>query len=664
MPEAGAYIWTAAGIYPEREEERERWYDRVETYLSSLVVPWLPPRRRAFGERIEHINRCGAAYEDLREGEMLAAAREIGKRLRREGFTDDVVVESFALVRAAATRTVELRPFDVQLWGGLVLLDGMVAEMETGEGKTLTATLAAATAALAGIPVHIITVNDYLAERDATWMGPLFSALGLSVGVIKQGMDPESRRAAYRCDVTYCTNKEVAFDYLKDRIVMWDRPSGMRLRLEKLYGRDSRAHRLLMRGLVFAIVDEADSVLIDEARTPLIISAEPRSAPEHDLYRRVLALAKLMAAKEDFTLRESDRSVELTDRGRVRVAEHDWADAATWTNGPQREELLRRGLSALHLYSRDKHYLVADGKVQIIDEYTGRVMPDRSWEQGLHQLVELKEGCEQTARRETRARISYQRFFRRYRRLAGMTGTAREVARELWSIYRLRVVPVPTNRPLQRRQLPARTALTAGEKWDAVTATIREMQRRGRPVLVGTRSVAASEHLSGLLAAAGLDHRVLNARQDAEEAEIVAEAGELGRITVATNMAGRGTDIRLAPGVAEAGGLHVIATERHEAGRIDRQLFGRCGRQGDPGSCEAVLSLEDELVVVYVPRVLRWAAAALLRVPLPAGGRLICVPLFAYAQGAAERLHARMRRNLLKTDVQMEDALAFSGRLE
>jgi preprotein translocase subunit SecA len=540
----------------------------------------------------------------------------------------------------------------------------MVAEMETGEGKTLTATLAACTAALAGVPVHIITVNDYLADRDAKWMGPIYQSLGLTVGTIKHGLDPEARRAAYRCDVTYCTNKEVAFDYLRDRIILWDRPSEIRLQLERLYGGRSRMGHLVMRGLHYGIVDEADSVLIDEARTPLIISAEGDGYDEQSLYEQALDVAGKLNPEEDYSVRASERSLELTENGKERIEDILRWDGRVWMNRQQREELVRQALVALNLFSRDKHYLVKDGKVQIVDEYTGRLMADRSWERGLHQLIEIKEKCEMTKRKETQARISYQRFFRRYLRLAGMTGTAREVAGELWSIYRLRVVTVPTNKPLHRNYLPDRIYPAAGQRWEAVVSRISKMHSEGRPILVGTRSVEASEHLSHLLSEAGLLHKVLNARQDQEEAEIIAQAGEQARITVATNMAGRGTDIRLAPGVAELGGLHVIATERHEAGRIDRQLFGRCGRQGDPGTSEAIVSLEDELATVYVNKGFQWLASMVLRRPGTLIGRWIGKILFRRAQRKAERLHARMRHDLLKMDEQLGDALAFSGRPE
>jgi preprotein translocase subunit SecA len=559
---------------------------------------------------------------------------------------------------------VDMAHFDVQLIGGLVMLNGIVAEMETGEGKTLVATLPASTAALAGVPVHIITVNDYLAQRDAEWMGPIYRALGLSVGIIVHGMDLPAKRAAYQCDITYCTNKEVAFDYLRDRIVLWDRPSPVRLRLERLYGDGSRVGQLLLRGLHFGIVDEADSVLIDEARTPLIISSEGEGIYDPSVYQCAMGLARDLDYGKDYRASASDRTVDLTYHGKERIRAFEWTAADFKANEEQREELVRQALVALHLFYKDKHYLIKDGKIQIIDEYTGRLMADRSWERGLHQLVEEKEGCEVTTQKETRARISYQRFFRRYLRLAGMTGTAREVASELWSIYRLPVMAIPTNKAIRRRYLPDRIFRTADKKWASIVETVSAVHRGGRPVLAGTRSVEASELLSELMTEAALPHRVLNARQDKEEAEIIAEAGQPGHITVATNMAGRGTDIQLGAGVAERGGLSVIATERHEAGRIDRQLFGRCGRQGDPGTSEAIVSLEDELITVYIGKPVQWAARVFLRNPNGLVTRWIGRILFQRAQHVAERLHARMRHDLLKMDEQLSESLAFTGRPE
>jgi len=654
----------AVGPYPEREEPRLKKVERFIATLGGFFAPWLRPRAEAFQNLVEVVNSHDHSVETWSDRRILEESQRLRPLLRSQGWEDDLVARVFALVREVARRTLGMRHFDVQLMGGLVLLRGMVAEMETGEGKTLTATLPACTAALAGVPVHIVTVNDYLATRDAEWMGPIYRALGLTVGVIKHGMPAEARRAAYRCDITYCTNKEVAFDYLRDRIVLWDRPTPLRLQVERLYGENSRTSKLLMRGLHYAIVDEADSVLIDEARTPLIISSEADGHFGDFIYRHAIEFAKELVPGKEFLVLADDRTVELTGRGKDRVADAEWPSAGALLNRQQREELVRQALVALHLFHLDKHYLIKDGKVQIIDEYTGRLMADRSWEKGLHQLIEIKEGCEMTSRKETRARISYQRFFRRYLHLAGMTGTAREVAGELWSIYRLRVVTIPPNRPLRRHYLRDQVYRNMERKWEAIVKTVVEMRRVGRPVLVGTRSVAASEHLSELLSQAGIPHKVLNARQDQEEAEIIAQAGEGGRITVATNMAGRGTDIRLGPGVAERGGLHVIATERHEARRIDRQLFGRCGRQGDPGTCQAMVSLEDELIMVYVRKPLRWLAVAMTGILGDAAARPIGKALFQLAQPAAERQHARLRHDLLRMDEQLGDALAFSGRLE
>jgi preprotein translocase subunit SecA len=599
--------------------------------------------------------------DDRRGHEIRILADDLRRQLRRDGFRLELVARAFALVRAVSKRTLGMQHFDVQLMGGWVLLHGMVAEMLTGEGKTLTATLPACTAALAGLPVHIVTVNDYLAQRDADLTRPIYEALGLTVGVIVHGMEPAARRAAYACDVTYCTNKELAFDYLKDSLVLRRDASRLQLQIERLADGPTRFNQLLLRGLCYAIVDEADSVLIDEARTPLIISGGDGDTPAQHIYQIALELAAQLTPTYDFMIEGREHTIQLTPTGQERLALLVQAHSGVWTGRRRREELVRQALTAQHLMQRDKHYLVQDGKVHIVDEFTGRLMPDRAWEHGLHQLVETKEGCPLTGLHEPLARMSYQRFFRRYLRLAGMTGTAWEVRRELWSVYRLAVVRIPTNRPLQRSSLRHSVYATTHAKWEAIVARITNLHQAGRPILVGTRSVAASEHLSHLLTAAGLPHQLLNARQDSEEASIIAQAGEFERITVATNMAGRGTDIRLAPGVARHGGLHVLATEGHEARRIDRQLFGRCGRQGDPGSYEMLVSLEDEIIARYSTRLWQWCSAVAVRLP---GLSWLGIIALRRAQRCAERLHARMRCDLMRMDEHLETALAFSGRLE
>jgi preprotein translocase subunit SecA len=615
----------------------------------------------SFRRILEAVNQHEGEFRGLSSGALSKRAVELRRRLGIEGLVQENVGLTFALVRELADRTLGMRPYDVQLIGGWVMLHGMIAEMQTGEGKTLAATLPASAAALCGIPVHVVTVNDYLVTRDAEWARPLYQSLGLSVGSITEGMEHEDRRRAYACDVTYCANKQVVFDYLRDRLVLGERVGRLQLQLEGLLANEPRSDRLLMRGLCCAIVDEADSVLIDEARTPLIISAGGSSEDQARIYEEALEVTRLLTEREHFARREHE--IELTDRGRERLRELAEPIGGVWTAERRREELGRLALSALYLFERDRHYLVKDDKVQIIDEYTGRLMPDRSWERGLHQLIEVKEGCKITEQRDTLARISYQRYFRRYLLLCGMTGTAKEVAGELWSVYRLGVVTVPTRLPLRRERQPSRVFRSAAQRWHAVVARIGELRAGGRPVLVGTRSVGASERLSGLLAQAGVPHQVLNARQDKREAEIVAEAGQIGRVTVATNMAGRGTDIKLAPGTEALGGLHVIATERHDAGRIDRQLFGRCGRQGDPGSFEFIVSLEDELVESFYPRFfIRWLRSTAGRTgPLR---RWLGEAIVALPQRAAEMRHARARRSLLKLDEHLGDLLAFSGRPE
>ncbi|MBH0209673.1 MAG: preprotein translocase subunit SecA, partial [Nitrospira sp.] len=574
-----------------------------------------------------------------------------------------LVCRSFALVREVAHRTLSQRHHDVQIFGGWVMLNGCIAEMATGEGKTLTATLAAATAAMAGVPVHVITVNDYLTARDAREMKPIYEMLGLSVGAVTNELDPVGKQGAYSCDVTYCCNKELAFDYLRDRLAVGRQSNRIQLQLERLYGDATKLRRLVLRGLCFGIVDEADSVLVDEARVPLIISGSAGQVPERQIYETALTLARGLVQGQDFLLDGGDRNIRLTPQGQATLAKRAQELKGIWSGPRRRAELVRQALTGLHLFHRDVHYLVRDNKVQIIDEYTGRIMGDRSWEHGLHQMIELKENCPLTPMNAPLARMTYQRFFRRYLWLSGMTGTGQEVAGELWRVYRLATVTIPTHRPPRRRWMGERLFATAEQKWDAVVDRIGELRRKGRPVLVGTRSVAASEVLSRHLTGAQIDHVVLNARQDQQEASVVAAAGERGRVTVATNMAGRGTDIKLPRAVAKAGGLHVLATERYDAKRIDRQLYGRTGRQGEPGSYETVTSLEDELLMASHGTVVRWLARLLLTSGKPLEGWLAAV-LVRRTQLSAERLHARVRRELLQHEDQLESTLAFSGWME
>jgi preprotein translocase subunit SecA len=455
------------------------------------------------------------------------------------------------------------------------------------------------------------------------------------------------------------TSKQVAFDYLRDGLERRRQKGRLALRIARLK-REPQTTQLLLRGLCFGIVDEADSVLIDEACTPLILSGPAAKGDSSETYRQAVHLARALEGGADFRLHAREGRVEFTERGRQRLEELAARLEGVWSGPRRREEWVDKALRALHCFARDQHYLVRNDRVEIIDQPTGRTAPDRSWERGLHQLIEIKEGCDLTPERETLARIGYQQFFRRYLRLSGMTGTAREVAGELWSVYRLNTLVIRPRLPMRRRSWGTRVFLSQESKWKAVVARVRELQGLGRPVLVGTCSLAASEELSARLTAAGFPHRVLNARQDADEAAIVAQAGRRGRITVATNMAGRGTDIGLGPAVSKNGGLHVIATQRGEARRIDRQLFGRCGRQGDPGSYEEMLSLEDGPVELFYPGGIRSFLARRIGPGGTLRGRLGKL-LTGAPQWAEERRYARVRGSLMALEEYLSDLLAFSG---
>ena len=666
---ADAADFSAARPYPERAEEQSGWHDRAAEFLFAAMIAPVSDRLRNSRYRLQKIveltDRHERYFQAALDEDLVRRAQGMRARLRRDGFAPELVGECFALVREAASRTTGQRHYSSQIMGGWALLEGKLVEMATGEGKTFAATLPACAVALAGYPVHVITVNDYLASRDAGIMAPLYRFLGLSVGTVVQGMPRQARREAYAKSVTYCTNKELAFDYLRDGVVLERRNSRLHLSLESLRGEVSRDDQLVLRGLCYAIVDEADSVFIDEARTPLILSSSTSSAREMGDYGLALEFARSLVPQEDHRVDMFERRVVLTDTGKEKLDAYAVESGleGLWTSVRAREELIIQALTALMLYQRDHHYVVSESKVQIVDESTGRVMPDRSWERGLHQLIEAKEGCALTERRETLARMTYQRLFRRYIRLSGMTGTANEVTREIKSVYRLGVARIPLHKPSRRIYGRGCVCATLEQKWNTIADIVERLAvAEGRPVLVGTRSVKASEEISAILARRGIEHALLNAKQDESEAEVIALAGHQARVTVATNMAGRGTDIQLGPGVAEKGGLHVILTEYHESRRIDRQLFGRCARQGDPGSCEAVVSLEDEIFTVYAPAATQWASRlSRSRKRLP---DVVYWGLKTLAQFSAERKNAHIRIQNLKQDRRLSRILAFSGRGE
>jgi len=545
---------------------------------------------------VDEINSLEEEFAGYSDDELKGVVAELKQRYEQGESLDDLLVESFAATREASKRVHGQRHFDVQLIGGQVLHEGKIAEMRTGEGKTLTATLPVALNALTGDGVHIVTVNDYLVKRDAQYMGEVYHALGFTVGCLQHDaaylFDPEyvaederlahlrpvPRKEAYAADITYATNNELGFDYLRDNMVV-------------------DAEQVVQRELNYAIVDEVDNILIDEARTPLIISGAAEQAT--DRYYQFAQIVKQLREGRDFEVDLKHRTASLNDDGIDRVEKLAGIPEGESIYDERYIELthyLEQALTAQAIYHRDKDYIVRDGEVVIIDEFTGRMMDGRRYSEGLHQAIEAKEGVRVRRQNVTMATITYQNFFRMYKKLAGMTGTAETESEEFFRIYNLPVVVIPTNRDMIRDDLGDLIFKTENGKFTAVIREIEAMRAAGRPTLVGTTSVEKSERLSDMLKRKGIPHSVLNAKQHEKEALIVAEAGKAGAVTIATNMAGRGTDIQLEPGVAEAGGLHIIGTERHESRRIDNQLRGRSGRQGDPGSSQFFVSLEDELM--------------------------------------------------------------------
>ena len=650
-------------FYPVKKKEKLNWLEKqIDALKHSFhylrLRFWSPDRF------VNDVLYYSDIYEKLHDSQLRQLLARLRHKVSSRGIDENYLKHSFAIVRVLSKKQLNLSHYPTQIHGAWAMMHGMIIEMETGQGKSLTATLAASSAALAGVPTHIITVNEYLAQRDAEEFAPLYNALGLSVGAVTESMSEDDKRQQYARDITYATNKQITFDYLRDRMAMRQKHSRIALQLENLHSEAPCSGKLLLRGLCFAVVDEADSVLIDEAVTPLIISASQKNEQKLRFYRMALEIAGNLVERQDFNLEHRDRKVTFTRRGKENLATFCEKLGGIWTCSLLRNELVENALKATYLFHKDKQYLVNDeNKIQLIDEFTGRVMADRSWQGGLQQMVEVKEGCKMSDDRDTIARISYQRFFTRYKNLCGMTGTALEVTKELWDVYGLKVMPIPTEQPLKRRLLPDIILQTDTQKWRFIIQRIKYLHKRQRAVLVGTRSVEASEKLSQLLHQEGIQHQLLNARQDKQEAEIIAQAGQVGRVTVATNMAGRGTDIKLCEAVKVSGGLHVIATERHESRRIDRQLFGRCGRQGDPGLAQAIVSLDDEVVKVSGPKWRKYFAG-LYKKPRGKVYRWLTDGAYRQAQKRIERRQKHMRAQLKSQDEHFETVLSFSGQVE
>jgi preprotein translocase subunit SecA len=633
------------------------WYNYLR---AGLGLPW--QRRLGWGAiQIPKIRRREAEYDRLTDAELLTEGQRLRGRARGGESLDKLLPEAFGLVCVAARRQTGMRPFDVQLAGGIVMHHGGLAELATGEGKTLTASLPVFLNALMGKGVHVATVNDYLARRDSELMSPVFQALGLTTTCLQMQMAEQDRAKAYASDITYGTASEFGFDFLRDRMKI----AGTNNQEQPFWsawlggpGGGAVADPRVQRSHHFALVDEADNIFIDEARTPLIIAMPTRPAtPEEQIvFLWGDQVVRTLTPEVDFFWEQTKQKLELTAEGKHKVR---YSNPPTGPHSHAMDKLfehMEKALQAHFRLRRDQHYMIDKGKVVIIDEFTGRRMPDRHWREGLHQAVEAKEGVQIHLASDHAATITYQSYFRLYNKLAGMTGTAAQNWFEILRVYGLWVVAVPTNRPVKRTNLPDRVFPNEDAKFDAIVEEVRTLKAMSRSVLIGTRSVDKSEKLSKKLHAAGIDHQVLNARHHESEAEIVSQAGQVGRVTIATNMAGRGTDIKPAQEVIEAGGLHVIGTERHEARRIDRQLIGRCARQGDPGSSQFFLSLEDELLEGLGP-----TRQESLRIKGQLGGPgdwSGYLPLFFRAQAGVEKrhytnrvdvmVHAKQRQEILK----------------
>jgi preprotein translocase subunit SecA len=609
-----------------------------------------------------------ASYEDelqaLSAFDMRKRSLSLRYRLKSHEPIEQLLPEAFALVREAGRRTLNMRHFDVQMLGGIAMHHRSIAEMQTGEGKTLTATLPLYLAALEGKGAHLATVNDYLARRDADWMKPIYESLGITIGVVETSMNQNQRRKAYACDITYGTAKEFGFDFLRDRLLLRRIGEGQTDFLGGMLGMnaDSGSEQPVQRTPYFVLVDEADSILIDEARTPLIISALPSEAQliAVECYKWAASKANEFVEDEHYEYDHERKSVELTAEGRRLVRNLPKPDDMHAVGMFSIYEYIERAVKVEREFFRDRQYVVRDGEVVIVDEFTGRAAEGRKWRSGLHQAVEAAEAdVEVTAEAGQAARVTVQDYFHLYPQLCGMTGTGITSAGELKKIYKLRVMQIPTNRPAVRVRWTDRVFGTEDQKWNAIIEEVVEIHSTGRPILIGTRSIDKSEHLAMLLKHKGIEHEVLNANHIEEEAEIVAKAGRHGRVTVSTNMAGRGTDIKLGEGVSELGGIHVIMTEMHDSARIDRQLAGRCGRQGDPGTYRVYLSLEDELLLGLGPEKAKYYHELGTENP---GQYDHLSRMFNKAQRALERKHFRDRKVLMYHEKERKKLQAQMGQ--
>lgn len=610
-------------------------------------------RLRKEAEAVYEGSLAAASLEDTEFDDQLVRFRS----MIRIGKSGDVFLQATGLICEAAFRSVGIRPYIEQIMGAILMQKNVAVQMQTGEGKTITAAIAATLAGWKGSPCHVVTSNDYLAKRDAILMGPLYNRCGITAGYVVSGISPAERKAAYAADVVYSTSKELLADFLRDKMALGDASYSRHSELIHKMANPGGLEKKVMRGLHTAIIDEADSVLADEATVPLIISMSGKNRLLKEAVLTSLSLSSDLVSGTDYLIQKQPPDIVMTEPGERKIENALKTLPSIWSSYERSEYLIRQALIARHFYFRDVHYVVHEGKIVIVDDKTGRMMDGRSWNGGLHQAIEAKEGLDLTDVTESHIQMSFQLFFRLYKHLAGMSGTLQNIGRELWRIYELVRVNLPTHVPKQLTVYPETVHESGESKWDAVTESVLREREKGRAVLVGTRSIIESETLYRKLLDLGVDATVLNALHHEEEAMIIAHAGKKAKVTIATNMAGRGTDILVDEDVIQAGGLHVIATERHESRRVDMQLFGRTARQGLPGSARMISSLEDEVMLRFCPG---WLTVFLKKKNSARWGERLALLIYRVFQRLAERSKSRLREKILNQDLKLNKTLSFT----
>ncbi|MGV6858945.1 MAG: preprotein translocase subunit SecA [bacterium] len=646
------------GLYPENTVREPGVSETLEHSLKRSTERFRGEHAQAYTAFSREVHRRAADCASLPEQQLLSAIAAQRGQLQAQGMTQPLLLAAMALISELMRRATGLSPYPSQIMAARIMLDGHLAEMQTGEGKSLAISLAALTAGLAGVPVQVLTANDYLVVRDASALRSVAARMGLKVGAVTSDMDSEKRRHQYARQICYASAKELGFDYLKDQMLPRSGQSDLHRRAGRLIG--SRYNSPLLPGLCFALIDEADGILLDEANTPLVLSREYDNSAQEKNLTKAMQLTRLLDTPLHFGIDKKHCEINLTRAGITFIEQQSNRWKGLWKTRRFREGVVKQALSALHCYRRDHDYLVKDGQVHIIDPTTGRLAEGRQWSRGLHQLIELKEGCEPSKQYETIAQITFQNFFPRFLKLGGTSATLSDARKELAKTYGMRVIEVPRHRKSQRQDQGLRVYRSRHEQFSAVIKRVIEMRREQRAVLIGTDSVADSMALSAMLKLAHIEHRVLNARQDSEEADIIAKAGQPRRVTVTTNMAGRGTDIPLSQALKDAGGLHVISCQHNASLRIDKQLHGRCARQGDPGSIETILSLDAPLIAKHLPKRLKnWLTGRQFQGnPIP---KWLALPIKTMPQAMEQKKQQRQRKQLRKSDIQHRKWLSIAG---